>query len=253
MTYKIAVDNGHGIETAGKRTPPLLADIVIGGKVVRRKGETIHEKEWNRPVADYLITALRRCGFDVVDCCPTDKDIPLADRYNKANTQKANLFVSKHFNAATGNWWTPGYTLTFTCMANTATYKESKTAAALVQAEIAKINGRKNNGVQDGKAYGVGNLAVLANTTMPAFLTEAGFMDVWEDAKTMLDPSAQQADAEATCRGICQYFKVNYVAATAEPPQWYRVQVGAFSSKENAEKQLASLVAAGFSDAYITK
>ncbi len=37
---------------------------------------------------------------------------------------------------------------------------------------------------------------------MPVILIESGFMDNLEEAKTMLDPEFQKADAEATCRGI---------------------------------------------------
>ena len=34
--YLIALDDGHGMETAGKRTPKLLEDLYIDGKLVRK-------------------------------------------------------------------------------------------------------------------------------------------------------------------------------------------------------------------------
>lgn len=55
------------------------------------------------------------------------------------------------------------------------------------------------------------SLYVLRNTKMPAILTESGFMDNMVEAKYMLDPEFQKADAEATCKGICKTFGVTYV------------------------------------------
>lgn len=58
---------------------------------------------------------------------------------------------------------------------------------------------------------------MLRYTSMPAILTESGFMDNLEEAKTMLDPVFQKADAEATCRGICKYFDVTYIEESNIP------------------------------------
>ncbi|MFV0341870.1 MAG: N-acetylmuramoyl-L-alanine amidase, partial [Anaerocolumna sp.] len=51
---------------------------------------------------------------------------------------------------------------------------------------------------------------MLRNTNMPAILTESGFMDNLEEAKTMLDPVFQKSAAEAMCRGRCKDFNVEY-------------------------------------------
>ena len=55
---------------------------------------------------------------------------------------------------------------------------------------------------------------------------------------------------ETIARGICDYFGVAFKepvkAETAASDKLYRVQVGAFSKRENAEKLLAKLKAAGF-------
>ena len=64
--YLIVLDDGHGIETSGKRTPPLSKDLYIDGKLVRKKGEVIKENECNEAVYKYLEIALKRCGFDVL-------------------------------------------------------------------------------------------------------------------------------------------------------------------------------------------
>jgi cell division septation protein DedD len=56
--------------------------------------------------------------------------------------------------------------------------------------------------------------------------------------------------AEAICKGVCAYYKVAYKAPATK---LYRVQVGAFRVYANAEKQLAELKKAGYTDAYIVQ
>lgn len=87
--YLIAVDSGHGMQTAGKRTPAIPEAWFN-----KKKGDIIHEKEFNKPAAEYLITALKRCGFDTINVSPGTADVSLKDRYTKANNTKANAFVS---------------------------------------------------------------------------------------------------------------------------------------------------------------
>jgi len=202
MAYLAAIDSGHGMETAGKRTP-AIPEAWFG----KKKGESIHEKEFNKPAAEYLIAALNRCGIDTLNVSPGTADIPLKDRYTAANNAKADLFVSKHYNAATGKWGGANGIETIISQ-----YASSKTErlANLVQTELVNAHGRVDRGVKtDIKQCNI-NIAVLHNTNMPAILTESGFMDNLAEAKTMLDPNFQKADAEATCKGICIYLGVTY-------------------------------------------
>lgn len=202
MTYLIAVDNGHGMETPGKRTPAIPENWFS-----KKKGECIHEKEFNKPAAKYLIAALKRCGFDTINVSPGNDDVPLTDRYTAANNAKADIFISKHYNAAKGVWGSANGIETI--ISQYATSKTQK-LAEFVQDELVRTHGRANRGVKtDIKQSGI-NIAVLRNANMPAILTESGFMDNLLEAKTMLDPKFQKADAEATCRGICKYFGVTY-------------------------------------------
>ncbi|MGB8452714.1 MAG: N-acetylmuramoyl-L-alanine amidase [Anaerocolumna sp.] len=204
----IAVDSGHGMETAGKRTPAIPAAWF--GK---KKGDIIHEKEFNKPTAEYLITALKRCGFNTLNVSPGTTDIPLTERWRTANEAKADLFISKHYNASTGNWGSAHGIETIISQYASA---DSKKLAGFVQAELVQAHKRTDRGVRTDIVQSNINIAVLHNTNMPAILTESGFMDNLAEAKTMLDPEFQRADAEATCRGICKYFEVEYVPVIAE-------------------------------------
>ncbi len=208
MAYLVAVDSGHGMETAGKRTP-AIPEAWFG----KKKGESIHEKEFNKPAAEYLIAALNRCGINTVNVSPGTADIPLKDRYTAANKAKADIFVSKHYNAATGIW---GNANGIETLISQYASDESRKLAGLVQEELVLAHKRRDRGVRIDIEHSGINIAVLCNTTMPAILTESGFMDNLSEAKTMLDPDFQKADAEATCRGICKYFKVTYISEQTE-------------------------------------
>ncbi len=203
MQYLIAVDSGHGIQTAGKRTPPIPEKWFN-----KEKGQAIHEKEFNKPTAEYLIAALQRCGFRTINVSPGTEDVSLTARWTIANKAKADAFISIHYNAKDGQWGTQNGIET---IISQYAGEESKKLAKLVHTELIKELGRTDRGVKTDIAQSKINIAVLHNTDMPAILTESGFMDNLKEAKTMLDPEFQKSAAEATCKGVCAYFGVPYI------------------------------------------
>ena len=215
--YLIALDDGHGMNTPGKRTPPLTKDLYIDGKLVRKKGEVIKENEFNRAVVKYLAEALKRCGFDVLLVAPTDEDTPLATRVSRANNANADAYVSKHYNALGSIWQTKAKGLVTIIHYNHQS--KTKVLANNVHEELWKLHSDHNctnYGVRTDTDISGYSLYVLRNTKMPAILTESGFMDNMTEAVDMLDTNFQQADAEATCKGICKAFGVTYVKPNEE-------------------------------------
>lgn len=186
---KVAIDNGHGLNTPGKRTPSFPDT-----------GQIIKEWEFNYPTAKRLGELLKYNGFEVVFVSDTEKDTPLKDRTNKANVEKTDIFVSIHYNAYKGVWGTHGGIDTFH-YPNSAKGQE---LAKLVQEELIKGTGLRDRGVK------AENFQVLRETTMPAVLCECGFMDNLDEAKLMLDQEYQLKCAMAIARGICRYFGVEY-------------------------------------------
>jgi N-acetylmuramoyl-L-alanine amidase len=151
--------------------------------------------------------------------------------------------VSIHFNAFKGEWGTHGGVETHYY----PTSEKGKRLAQLVQAELAKATGRRDRGIWASDFY------VLRKTKMPAILCECGFMDNLEEAKLMLDENYQRTVAEAIGRGICAYLGVKYVPKpepkkeeAASGDKLYKVQVGAFKERKNAEALLEQLKKAGF-------
>lgn len=205
MTFLIALDDGHGMQTQGKRTPPIPQ---LGGRVVK-------ENEFNRQVVKLLDAELKRCGFRTLLVAPTDEDTPLSVRTNRANAARAHLYVSCHYNAGGGEgietYHYPGST-------------KGKRAAEIIHQHLLNSGvQRKNRGVKSA------NFHVLRETRMPAVLIEYGFMDDpdFSESIEMLDPKVQKAFAVATAKGICLYFGVKFVPELppAPPKPMYLVSV----------------------------
>ena len=93
---KIFIDNGHGIETPGKRSPD--------GKFL--------EYQYNRIIASRITANLLDCGYDVSLLVPEVSDIPLAERCQRVNVVCDEVGISNvillsiHVNAigSDGEW-----------------------------------------------------------------------------------------------------------------------------------------------------
>ena len=93
---KILIDNGHGRETAGKRSPD--------GRLL--------EWSYNREIACLVVATLQSEHFYASLLVPEDEDIPLAERCKRVNRVCSELgrrnvcLISIHVNAAgRGNKW----------------------------------------------------------------------------------------------------------------------------------------------------
>lgn len=92
-------------------------------------------------------------------------------------------------------------------------------------------------------------LAELKGTTSTAFYEEHIFHDNVEDAKWF--HNNLRKIAEHTAKGFCEYFGIPFVdpyekKETVGSGKLYRVQVGAYSKKENALAMVQKLKEAGF-------
>lgn len=87
----------------------------------------------------------------------------------------------------------------------------------------------------------------------PSVYCECEFHDTVDGAKWIVDHTTEIG--EAIAKGLCEYLGVKYVPAKQETPKpaepaqgdtLYRVQVGAFAVRANADRMLEKLKAAGF-------
>ena len=212
--YLVGIDAGHSLVTSGKCTPPILADLKDKkGNVLKKKGQIIHEYEFNKKVAYALGDALKRCNIGVAYSGFKDKtDTPLGTRAKHLNSLGVDLVVSCHYNAS-------GNCTKFQTRVKGLLVLKTKGCSSKSVSLANKVHAELKEALQPERDYGVVQdtemcgftLAILRQTNAPAILIEYGFMDYWKEAKHMLDEDYIEKCAEATARGICKQLGVTYV------------------------------------------
>lgn len=212
------------------------------GKIACGSVSLLKESTEARNVKNEVIRQLQLLGHTVYDCTCDDgisQNDVLQKIVAKCNANKVDLDVSIHFNSGAkdkaGNGRSTG----------TEVYVYSKNAGATGYATavvnaIAKL-GFKNRGVKTNTG-----LYVLKNTNAPAMLIECCFVDDADDVKMY-----NAADvASAIVFGLTGTKYIEPKPATKDT--LYRVQVGAFSKRTNAENLKAELIGKGY-NAFITQ
>lgn len=193
---KVLIDNGHGENTPGKRSPD--------GKL----------KEWayTREIADRLVTALQRKGVCAERIVKEMTDIPLSIRCRRANdsyreTGGNAILVSIHCNAAgCGAEWlsAQGWSV---FVSNNASMNSKNLAVCLAEAAIGeKVFVRQP---MAGQLFWVQNLAICRDTICPAVLTENFFQDNRKDVEFLLSDEGKQKVTQIHVDGIMNYLKKN--------------------------------------------
>lgn len=183
-------------------------------------------------VANMLKKSLERCGFQIM----LMHDESMAVKVSKANSWGADLYVPIHSNACNGS-------VTGTMMFCWSISGSGYDACLSIFRYLAPLTPGDSENIKVAD-----DLYEIRYPYAPVAYIEVDFHDVAAVAKWIVEHTADIA--EAICHGICDYFSVPYVAPEVKPTKLYRVQVGAFSKKENAQKMLAE-VQKYFPDAFI--
>lgn len=217
----------------------------------------IQESTEARKVKNEVISQLKQLGHVVYDCtCEngTSQSNVLNKIVNACNSHSVDLDISIHFNAGVENSNSDGKT-TGTEVFTYGTSDIAKTYAERVCDAISKL-GYKNRGVKVNK-----KLYFLRKTKAPAILIECCFVDDKDDVQ-LYD---YQKIAEAIVYGVT-YQKIQQKEEPLNEKEEtekietiigdkkciYRVQVGAYGLKSNAENMKEKLKNAGF-DAIVVK
>ena len=194
---KILIDNGHGIQTKGKRSPD--------GKLL--------EYAYTREIARQVVSELKARGYDSELLVPEEDDIPLSERVRRTNAHcqafgKTNvILISIHVNAAgDGSKWmnATGWSC-YTCKGQT----ESDTlATCLYKAaeHILKDQVIRTDYARDNDPDWEENFYILRHTLCPAVLTENFFMDGL-DFEFLQSKACKQAIVDTHVNGIIEYFE----------------------------------------------
>lgn len=205
-------------------------------------GNTNEMDQCNR-IADAAKTALERCGF-IVKKAP--KGQAMKTSIAESNNWGADLHIPIHTNAFNGK---ASGTIVFVYR---STAENMKYANPIYQAVQAACPGTTDYGVQENPG-----LAELNGTNATAVYVEADFHDNPTIARWLVENP--NAVGEAIAKGVCTATGTTYKApfttssGTSQKKTVYRVQVGAFSDKKNAEPLLKKLKAAGFINAFIVE
>lgn len=228
------------------------------GKIACGAIGLIQESTEARKVKNEVISQLKQLGHTVYDCtCEngTSQANVLTQIVNACNSHAVDLDVSIHFNAGANDMAGNGKnTGTEVYVYNSGS--KAKAHAEKVCAAIAAL-GFGNRGVKVSTS-----LYFLRKTNAPAMLIECCFVDDKDDVQ-LYD---YQSMAAAIVYGITGKKAVQSVdtksdkeasasgaeTATGDAKQIYRVQVGAYSVKSNAEIMQAKLKKSGF-DAIVVK
>lgn len=220
---RVVIDAGHGVNTLGKRC--------------LKKLDSKQTREWtlNDRIADKLERLLVSYNCEVLRTDDTTgvKDVSLANRVKAANDWKADVFISIHHNAGV-NGGAGGGVQVFWYSSKPEREAQAK---ALYDQVISQTGLKGNRATPVAKK----NFYVIKNTSMPAFLLENGFMDSATDVPVILS----DAHAEKTAKALLN-FLIGEFGLTKKENTLYRVQCGAFSSKERAEELKKKLEADGY-------
>ena len=195
---KIFIDNGHGLMTAGKRSPD---------------GQ-FREPFYNREISRRVVSDLQDRGLDAELLVPEDDDISLAERVRRINAAsfllgKRNvILVSIHVNAAgNGSKWlnATGWSI-YTCKGQT---ESDRLAEILCEAAIKNFPGRRiRTNFSDGDSDWEEGFYILRKSLCPAVLTENFFMDSRDDLEYLQSRAGKQAVVDTHVEGIVEWLEM---------------------------------------------
>ena len=192
--YLWCLDNGHGKNTAGKRSPKLP------------DGEQFFEYEFNRDIVGRIIKALDELGVKTYNVVPeVDTDNFLEGRVKRANGKRSDLpklLVSVHANAAParpGKWAQDSIHGIETWFYHGS--KKGRKVASVFQKHLIAETGWKDRKI---KSQSSKQFYVLRNTSMTAVLTENGFYNNKKQCVDLLKDSVRQKIADAHVKAIME-------------------------------------------------
>jgi len=195
--YKVAIDAGHGSNTAGKRTPDGWREHWI-----------------NVACASFCERALQRCGIDTVrvawddNNAKDDEDVALSTRQKLVKANKCDLSISFHANAAGSGGWSDASGVE--TLISDKSVGDSLNLAKKVQGYMAQGTPQKNRGVKT-QSLAMCNCSALG--VKAAILCEIGFMTNKAEADLMKTDKFCKEQAEEAAHGICDYLGVKYITS----------------------------------------
>ena len=209
-----------------------------GGSDPGATANNAKEKDLNLSIALACRDFLVKHGVSVRMSRTKDENDPLSEEIRECNSFSPDLAVDIHNNAGGGD----GAEVFYHYGGG-----KSKTLAENILSEIVKVGqnsrGAKTRKNQDGKDY----YGFIRQTSAPSVIVECAFVDNASDLEILASESRRQEMGVAIAKGILKTLGVEI-----HGDRLYRVQVGAYLVKANAEDMQRKIKAVGF-DAFIVK
>ena len=191
----ILIDNGHGHNTPGKRSPD--------GKFL--------EYAYNREIATRIVADLKDRGYNAQLLVPEPEDIPLSERVRRINAHcntlgKSNvILISIHVNAAGhGTKWLNA--TGWSCYTSKGQTTSDRIAECFYEAAKKNFPDRRiRTDYSDNDPDWEENFYILRHSLGPAVLTENFFMDNPTDLQYLQSRTGKQAIVDTHVEAITEY------------------------------------------------
>lgn len=230
MASKVFIGVGHGGSDPG---------AVANG---------FRESDLNLAIALSCQDELARHGVLTKISRTKDENDPLSEEIRECNAYDPDLAVEIHNNAGGGD----GAEVYYSIYGGTG-----KVLAENILSEVVKI-GQNSRGAKTRKNSSGGDYyGWIRSTKAPAVIVEGAFLDNKTDIQIMDTKAEQIAFGVAIAKGVLKTLGIAYKeqetpVKTETTGKIYRVQVGAYAVKANAEAMAKKLKAAGY-DAIIVE
>jgi N-acetylmuramoyl-L-alanine amidase len=219
---KICIDAGHGGDDPGCR------------------GNGRNEKDLNLEYAFKLKDYLERYkNVQIFMTRSTDEAFSLTERANNANVNKCDLFISCHLNAF--NREARGTEIIHSIYAT----QHFMDLCTVLGNNLAKNLGIPMRRVFSKRGANGDYYGVIRQTIMPAMIIEALFLDNCEDYKHYNSDKIAKSITADLANHYGLQLKIDKPVPAKSSDVIYKVQVGAYKDKKNAENQIKDLKSKG--------
>ena len=210
----------------------------LGGSDPGAVANNTKEKDLNLSIAKACRDELEKHGVTVKMSRTKDENDTLSEEIKECNSFAPDLAVDIHNNAGGGD----GAEVFYHYGGG-----KSKTLAENILGEIVKV-GQNSRGAKVRKnSQGKDYYGFIRETSAPAVIVECAFVDNATDLKILATESQRKTMGQAIAKGILKSLGVEI-----QGEKRYKVQVGCYLYRENAEDMQKKIKAVGF-DAFIVK
>lgn len=224
---------------------PVFLDYGHGGSDSGACSGGLVEKTMNLVTGEACRKELQKYGVTVYTSRTTDVYVSLNDRTAKANNTDAGYFVSIHHNAGAGDRGEYIHSIFA---------GEGQKLADSVGNELLNVLGQQKKVYSKQGSSNQDYYHVIRNTKMTAIIVEVCFIDNATDVQIADTVEEQQRNGVLIAHGILKHMGVSISSqgqATPSIPSVssgtiYRVVVGSYAERENANAMVAKLKGDGY-------